>query len=83
MELVGGERVVLGTVTRAYRLQSLHSDTSRSTAASDTFGPGVGPCGQDASHVMAVVVENHILLMMIMIECSVLYETLTGCCGLI
>ena len=67
MKLVSDKRVVSGTVIRAYPLQSLRGDTSLSSTGSGTFGPGVGPCGQDAaSQMMAVVVENHILFILIM-----------------
>ncbi|CAI5746186.1 unnamed protein product [Peronospora destructor] len=65
MELIGYERVVRGLVKRAYPLQFLHrasGNTSLGDGALGTFGPGVGPCGWDASQLTAVVVENHILL---------------------
>ncbi|KAG6623394.1 putative telomere binding protein [Phytophthora cinnamomi] len=63
MELVDGQRVVRGTVKRAYPLQSLRQASSDGAAESangelGTFGPGVGPCGRDASQLVAVVVEN-------------------------
>ncbi|KAJ8552636.1 hypothetical protein ON010_g9909 [Phytophthora cinnamomi] len=48
MELVDGQRVVRGTVKRAYPLQSLRQASSDGAAESangelGTFGPGVGP----------------------------------------
>ncbi|KAG6960430.1 hypothetical protein JG688_00009590 [Phytophthora aleatoria] len=60
MELVSGERVVNGSVKRAYPLQSLRSASGDGPAASPgggelgTFGPGVGPCGPDASQLVAI-----------------------------
>ncbi|CAI5726575.1 unnamed protein product [Peronospora effusa] len=65
MDLIGDERVVSGTVKRAYPLQLLHrtcGTTSLGGGELGIFGPGVGPCGLDASELTAVVVENHILL---------------------
>ncbi|KAG3007680.1 hypothetical protein PC129_g22035 [Phytophthora cactorum] len=60
MELFSGERVVNGSVKRAYPLQSLRSASGDGPAASPgggelgTFGPGVGPCGPDASQLVAI-----------------------------
>lgn len=64
MEVIHDERVVRGTVKRAYPLQVLHrvsGTTSLGGGELGAFGPGVGPCGWDASQLTAVVVENHIL----------------------
>ncbi|KAL4125636.1 hypothetical protein KRP22_011146 [Phytophthora ramorum] len=70
MELVGGERVVNGTVKRAYPLQSLRSASGRGAAPYSpsfsggelgAFGPGVGPCGPDASQLVAVVTNRYIV----------------------
>jgi hypothetical protein len=63
MELVRGQRVVNGTIKRAYPLQSLRGDGSADAGGGElgTFGPGAGPCGPDASQLVAVIVENHIL----------------------
>ncbi|KAG7391247.1 hypothetical protein PHYPSEUDO_005608 [Phytophthora pseudosyringae] len=54
MELVGGDRVVSGSVKRAYPLQSLRAESSQ-RGELGIFGPGVGPCGPDASQLVAVV----------------------------
>ncbi|KAG3205643.1 hypothetical protein PC129_g22035 [Phytophthora cactorum] len=64
MELFSGERVVNGSVKRAYPLQSLRSASGDGPAASPgggelgTFGPGVGPCGPDASQLYKVQVKG-------------------------
>ncbi|CEG37968.1 Predicted telomere binding protein [Plasmopara halstedii] len=69
MELDSGGPAVNGSVKRAYPLQSLCSMSSGTSTMSSAgrelgaFGPGVGPCGPDASQIVVIVVENHILLM--------------------
>ncbi|KAK1948515.1 Protection of telomeres protein 1 [Phytophthora citrophthora] len=50
----------IGTVKRAYPLQALEPKASDGGELG-TFGPGVGPCGPEASKLMVVVLENHIL----------------------
>ncbi|ETP41979.1 hypothetical protein, variant 1 [Phytophthora nicotianae P10297] len=65
MELVGGERVVNGSIKRAYPLQSMRSASGHVSTASPgggelgMFGPGVGPCGPDAARLVAIIVENN------------------------
>lgn len=65
MELLeNGTVAVTGVVKRAYPLRSLSSISTDEDSAEqllDTFSPGVGPCGADATQLVTAVIEHHIL----------------------
>jgi hypothetical protein len=48
---------VFGVVKRSFPLQSL----SENDTGMKEFGPGIGPCGLDATKLVVLEVENHIL----------------------